>query len=89
LNASGPGVGFSLTNLNAAEISTDGLDFQVNYAQEIGSAGDLSLRYASTLLFSSDFTPFLGADTDECEGRFVGNFTAQSLVGIHLLKVST
>jgi len=73
LNASGPGVGFSLTNLNAAEISTDGLDFQVNYAQEIGSAGDLSLRYASTLLFSSDFTPFLGADTDECEGRFVGN----------------
>lgn len=73
LNASGPGVGFTLTRLNAAEISTDGLDFQVNYAKEIGSAGDLSFRYASTLLFSSDFTPFLGADTDQCEGKFVGN----------------
>ncbi|MEP4052285.1 MAG: TonB-dependent receptor [Litorimonas sp.] len=73
LNASGPGVGFQLTNLNAAEISTDGIDLQANYATEIGNAGDLSLRYASTFLFSSDFTPFLGADTDECEGKFVGN----------------
>jgi len=41
LNASGPGVGFTLTNLNAAEISTDGIDLQVNYAHELGSAGDL------------------------------------------------
>ena len=73
LNASGPGVGFSLTNLNAASIATDGVDLQVNYAQDIGSAGDLSFRYASTFLFSSDFTPFLGADTDQCEGKFVGN----------------
>jgi len=73
LNPSGPGIGFQLTNLNAAEIATSGLDFQLNYAQEIGSAGDLSLRYASTYLFKSDFTPFLGADTDECEGKFVGN----------------
>ena len=73
LNASGPDTGFSLTNLNAAEISTDGIDLQVNYAHEIGAAGDLSLRYASTFLFSSDFTPFLGADVVECEGQFVGN----------------
>jgi len=73
LNASGPGIGFSLTNLNAASIETSGLDFQANYAQEIGSAGDVSLRYASTYLISSDFTPFLGAVTDECEGQFVGN----------------
>lgn len=73
LNASGPGVGFQLTNLNAASIATDGIDLQANYALPIGSAGDLSFRYASTFLFSSDFTPFLGADTDECEGKFVGN----------------
>ena len=73
LNASGPGIGFQLTNLNAASIATDGIDLQANYVTDIGSAGDLSFRYASTFLFSSDFTPFLGAETDECEGKFVGN----------------
>ena len=30
------------------------------------------MQYASTFLFSSDFTPFLGAETIECEGQFVG-----------------
>ncbi len=73
LNASGPGVGFSLTNLNAAEIQTSGLDLQLNYVHDFGGFGDISTRYASTILFSSDFTPFLGAPTDECEGKFVGN----------------
>jgi len=73
LNPSGPGIGFQLTNLNAAEIETSGLDLQANYVHDFDSIGDLSFRYASTILFSSDFTPFLGAETDECEGRFVGN----------------
>ena len=73
LNPSGPGIGFQLTNLNAAEIETSGIDLQLNYSHDFASAGDVSLRYASTFVFANDFTPFLGAETDECEGRFVGN----------------
>jgi len=72
LNASGPGVGFTLLNINAASIETQGLDFQVNYAREIGSAGDLSLRYASTYLFKDDFLPVDGGPLSQCEGKFVG-----------------
>jgi outer membrane receptor protein involved in Fe transport len=78
LNASGPGVGFTLLNLNAASIATSGVDFQVNYSFDLerfggGNFGDFAVQYASTFLSSSDFTPFLGAETDECEGKFVGN----------------
>lgn len=77
LNASGAGVGFALTNLNAASIATSGVDLQVNYMFDLerfggGNLGDFGLQYASTFLASSDFTPFLGAATDECEGKFVG-----------------
>ena len=72
LNASGPGIGFQLTNLNAAEISTSGVDIQVNYLWDVDNFGDFGIQYASTFLTSSDFTPFLGADTVSCEARFVG-----------------
>lgn len=71
---SGVGVGFTLTNLNAAEIATSGVDVQVNYRFDFDNDwGDFGLQYASTFLSSSDFTPFLGADVDECAGKFVGN----------------
>lgn len=73
LNASGPGVGFALTNLNAASIETSGFDLQANYAFDVENWGDFGLQYASTILSSSDFTPFLGADVIECEGKFVGD----------------
>ncbi|MDB2437959.1 TonB-dependent receptor [Hellea sp.] len=72
LNASGPGIGFQLTNLNAAEISTSGVDLQVNYLWDVDGFGDFAVQYASTFLTSDDFTPFLGADTLSCEARFVG-----------------
>ena len=72
LNPSGPGIGFTLTNVNAASIATDGLDFQVNYGFDIGGFGGIDINYASTYLFSSDFTPFPGAATIECEGEFAG-----------------
>ncbi|GHA91543.1 TonB-dependent receptor [Algimonas arctica] len=78
LNASGPGIGFALTNLNAASLATSGIDLQVNYSFDLErfgaeNFGDFAVQYASTFLSSSDFTPFLGAVTDECEGKFVGN----------------
>lgn len=78
LNASGPGIGFSLTNLNAASLATSGIDLQVTYAFDLANFGaenfgDFAVQYASTFLASSDFTPFSGSVTDECEGKFVGN----------------
>jgi iron complex outermembrane receptor protein len=78
LNASGPGIGFSLTNLNAASIATSGVDLQVNYSFDLANFGaenfgDFALQYASTIQTANDFTPFLGSATDECEGKFVGN----------------
>ena len=73
LNPSGPGIGFTLTNVNAAAIETTGFDFQVNYLFDFDNNwGDFGIQYAGTALRSSDFTPFLGAEVEECEGRFVG-----------------
>ena len=72
LNPSGPTTGFQLTNLNAASIETSGIDLQANYGFELDKWGGFAVQYASTFLFSSDFTPFLGAETIECEGQFVG-----------------
>lgn len=73
MNPSGPGIGFTLTNVNAASIATSGIDVQVNYLFDFDNDwGDFGLQYASTFLSKSDFTPFLGADTNECEGKFVG-----------------
>lgn len=77
LNPSGPGIGFTLTNLNAAAIETSGIDLQVNYLFDLArfggeNWGEFGLQYASTFLSSSDFTPFLGAAVIECEGKFVG-----------------
>jgi len=74
LNPSTPTNGFFLTNLNAASIATSGIDLQVNYVFDFDNGwGDFAVNYASTFLSQSDFTPFLGAATDECEGKFVGN----------------
>lgn len=77
LNASGPGIGFTLLNQNAAALETSGVDLQVNYRfdlEQLGaeSLGDFALQYASTFLSSDDFTPFSGDTTQECAGKFVG-----------------
>ena len=72
LNPSGPGIGFSLTNTNAAALATSGIDGQLNYDIETDNFGGFGLDYAGTIVFSDDFTPFLGADVIECEGEFAG-----------------
>jgi outer membrane receptor protein involved in Fe transport len=72
LNPSGPDIGFTLTNVNAASIETSGFDLQMNYGIDLGGAGGFDFTYAGTYLLSSDFTPFLGAETIECEGEFAG-----------------
>jgi len=71
---SGPGNGFELINLNAAALETSGFDVQVNYGFDLGAngLGDVAVQYAGTLLTSSDFIPFDGADVVECEGEFAG-----------------
>ena len=65
-------VGFTLININAAELSTSGVDLQVNYSFDIDNWGDFGLQYASTLLDSNDFAPTAGAPVVERAGNFVG-----------------
>jgi len=66
-------IGFTLININAAELSTSGVDVQVNYAFDFGNDwGDFAVQYASTFLSSNDFAPTQGAPVVERAGRFVG-----------------
>jgi outer membrane receptor protein involved in Fe transport len=65
-------IGFSLTNTNAAFLETKGFDVQLNYQREIDKVGSISAQYAGTVVTANDFTSFLGSDTIEREGRFVG-----------------
>ena len=66
------GIGFSLTDLNAAALETSGFDVQLDYVTELSNLGSLAFNYAGTFLSSNDFTPFTGAETIERDGRFVG-----------------
>ena len=80
LNAGSPGVGFQQTNINIAELETEGFDVQVGYNFDLGrfnadGVGDFSLQYAGTFQNTYDFTPFPGGDADECAG-FYGNSCA-------------
>jgi outer membrane receptor protein involved in Fe transport len=67
-----PGVGFTQTNLNIAELETSGFDFQINYSTDIGSAGGLRFDYAATYLDKFDFASFPGDTPIECAG-FLNN----------------
>ncbi|MFL0357387.1 TonB-dependent receptor domain-containing protein [Erythrobacter sp. GH1-10] len=67
-----PGVGFTQTNLNIAELETSGIDVQLNYRADIGSLGGLRLDYAATYLEKFDFASFPGDTPIECAG-FLNN----------------
>ncbi|MEO1252146.1 MAG: TonB-dependent receptor [Pseudomonadota bacterium] len=69
--------GFEARNLNIAELSTTGIDFQVRYSMDLadyvgGDWGTLAFDYASTYLMEKEFTAFPGADPLDCAGE-VGN----------------
>ncbi|WP_298336892.1 TonB-dependent receptor [uncultured Erythrobacter sp.] len=72
LIAGTPGVGFTQTNLNIAELETSGFDLQVNYSTDIGSYGGLRFDYAGTYLEEFDFSSFAGDTPIECAG-FLNN----------------
>ncbi|MEM9312229.1 MAG: TonB-dependent receptor [Pseudomonadota bacterium] len=67
-----PGVGFQQTNLNIAELETSGIDVQVNYSADLGSAGGLRFDFAGTWLEKFDFASFPGDTPIECSG-FLNN----------------
>ena len=72
LASGSPGVGFESTNINLAELSTTGIDFQVIYDWDAGDHG-FRVDYASTWLDSLAFVPFPTADEVECAGKFGNN----------------
>ncbi|MFK7888679.1 MAG: TonB-dependent receptor plug domain-containing protein [Gammaproteobacteria bacterium] len=65
------GVGFQQTNLNIAELETNGIDLQATYGFEIGTHS-INLDYAATIINQLDTVPFVGADPIECAGFFGG-----------------
>ncbi|UTW56309.1 TonB-dependent receptor domain-containing protein [Kordiimonas sp. SCSIO 12610] len=97
LASGGPGFGFTTTNLNIAELTTSGIDFQVNYSFDLadigaGDIGQLRFDYAATYLDTFDFTPFPGGDVIECAG-FFGNACGNNLQPVnpdyrHVLQTS-
>jgi len=64
------GVGFQQTNINIANLSTAGIDFQIRYSHDLANLGGLRFDYASTWLRKYDFTPFPGGAPIECAGLF-------------------
>ncbi|RKQ71008.1 TonB-dependent receptor-like protein [Litorimonas taeanensis] len=81
LNSGTAGVGFTLTNLNIAELATAGVDLQAGYSFDladigVNNAGDLKLQYAATILDKFAYTPFPGGEAIECSGKY-GNDCAQ------------
>jgi len=81
LSSGSPGVGFQQTNINIAELSTSGIDFQVIYDWDAGDHG-FRVDYASTYLDSLSFVPFPSADEVECAGKF-GNSCAGTLAPVN------
>ena len=64
-----PGVGFQQTNINIAELETEGVDLQVLYTFDVGRH-TVNLDYASTFLDQLDFVPYPGAEPIESAGYF-------------------
>ena len=70
---SGNGEGVLATNANIASLATNGVDFQVNYSQDVGNFGTVSVDYAATWLDELSTVPVPGLDvTTECAGFFGG-----------------
>ena len=65
------GVGFQQTNLNIAQLETNGIDFQATYGFEFGNYS-VNLDYAATIVDTLDTVPFAGSDPIECAGFFGG-----------------
>lgn len=81
LASGSPGVGFQQTNINIAELSTTGVDFQVVYDFDFGNQA-FRVDYASTWLDSFSFVAFPGAEEFECAG-FFGNNCAGTLAPVN------
>ena len=83
----GTDYGFIQTNRNVAELTTSGVDVQVNYAIDLaditdmlGEYGSLRFDYAATFLDDLVEIPFEGADPIQCAG-FFGNACASGFSG--------
>ncbi|WP_343344213.1 TonB-dependent receptor [Sphingomicrobium sp. XHP0239] len=64
-----PGTGFLLTNINIADLTTDGLDLQAGLDFDTLGLDFLRLDYAATYLFGLDYVPFPGGPNIQCVDR--------------------
>ncbi len=61
------------TSQNIAEFATTGIDLQAQYSHEIGSLGEVSLNYNSTILTSLESTTLPGTPSFDCVGFFASS----------------
>lgn len=69
--------GVQATNVNIAELFTEGVDFQVVYDFDLADAGfgeygSVRFDYVSTWLMALENTPLPGAEPIKCEGLYAG-----------------
>lgn len=63
---------------NVAEQTLKGIDLSVRYSTDLfGGTG--TVNYIGTVTNESDFTPFTGADTTDCAGKFGNNICGEPL----------
>ncbi len=86
--ADGEVAGITATDVNIAEFNTSGLDFNIQYAFEIGDLGfgdygTFVFDYAATYLLELEFQSIPGAEFDSCVGVWLNPCTgANSIVGV-------
>ncbi len=65
-----PNFGLIETEQNISNIKGEGVDFQLDYALDLGNAGNLDIGWLATKVIKVDDTPFVGASTNHCKGIY-------------------
>jgi hypothetical protein len=65
-----PNFGLIETEQNIASLKGGGIDFQVDYALDLGNAGNLQINWIATKLLKQNDTPFAGAPPNVCKGIY-------------------
>jgi len=65
-----PNFGLIETEQNISDIKAQGVDFQLDYALDLGNAGNIDIGWMATKLIKTDDTPFVGAATNKCKGKY-------------------
>ena len=58
------------TEQNIAILKVEGIDFQVNYALDLGNMGAMDIYFTATRLMTKDDQPAVGIPVNHCKGKY-------------------